>query len=245
LPHAKNTIEATSTATQVGLTGSDFMANCRAMLISTVLMVPQLRQFTFRNMMQQFVTVDPKSKIMGTSEKGLLQVGQFLPDSGTLRKSIVPKSKLSRTIQRQSIRELLVGNEKYTAIFVGTCFSGTLPNVDLIEKFWKDTRSYPIRRLVIQSTWHSHLMKYYPNYITKEEEDIAEESFYSEERIDLPTSVTNCVGLLPLLNSLFATANPPSVLVVVRPDLYVAHVKTIGNGADLDNALKFLSNTFV
>lgn len=217
------------------------------MLLSTALMLPQLRQFVFKNVMQQFVTTDPKSEIMGTSDKGLLQVGQFLPDSGSLRRSFVPKKSNNyppRMIQRNTIRELLIGNEKYAAIFVGTCFSGSLPNLDLIEKFWKDTRKLPIRRFIIQSTWHSHLAKYFPDYIEKEEESIAEESFYNEEIIDLPISLTNRVGLLPLLNSLFAATKPPSVLCIVRPDLYVAHVKLINNESDLDNALSFFTNTF-
>jgi hypothetical protein len=194
--------------------------------------------------MQQTLVTEPKSCIMGTSGKGLIQVGQFLPDSSTLRRSIVPKSKKQRIIQRNSIRELLIGNERYTAIFVGTCFSASLPNVDLIEKFWKETRAFPIRRLVVQSAWHSHFMKNYPEYISQEEESIAEESFYSEERIDLPISVTSRVGLLPLLTSVFASTKPPSVVVIVRPDLYVAHSQIINSETDLGNALQLLSATF-
>jgi hypothetical protein len=192
-----------------------------------------------------FVTIDPNSGIMGTSDKGLIQIGQFLPETGTLRRSILPKSKRPhRVIQRNSLHELLLGNENYTAILVGTCFSGQLPNNYLIEKFWKETRSYPIRRLVIQSACHCHLMGKYPDYVLKEEESIAEESFYSEERIDLPISVTNRVGLFPLLNSYFASEKPPSVLLIIRPDLYIAHSKLINNEGELDSALQFLSSTF-
>lgn len=86
----------------------------------------------------------------GTLDKGLVPTGQFLPDFGTLRRTVVPKSKKQqRTIQDNSIREPLIGNENYTAVFVGTRLEGQLRNDYLIKKFWKDTSSYPIRRLVI------------------------------------------------------------------------------------------------
>jgi hypothetical protein len=162
-----------------------------------------------------------------------------------LRKSHISKAHKQRFIQRNSLHELLINNEKYVAIFVGTCLSESKPNTHLMEKFWKDTRAYPIRRLVIQSTWHSHYTKIFPKYVTKDEQDIAEESFYTEERMDLPISVTSRVGLLPLLNSYLASSTPPSVLVIVRPDLYVAEAKLINNEIDLDEALKFLSSTII
>ncbi len=150
-----------------------------------------------------------------------------------------------RLIQRNTIHELLIDNQNYTAIFVGTCLGGSKPNTHLMEKFWKDTRAYPVRRLIIQSAWHSHNMKIFPEYVTKDEREVAEESFYTEERMDLPISVTSRVGLLPLLNSYLASSTPPSVLVIVRPDLYVAEAKLINNEIDLDEALKFLSSTII
>lgn len=192
-----------------------------------------------------WVTLDPASKALGTSTKGLIQPGHFLPDSSTLRKSLMTKANKQRLIQRNTVHELLIDNQNYTAIFVGTCFGGTKPNNHLIEKFWNDTRAYPIRRLVIQSAWHCHNMKYFPEYITKDEESIAEASFYTEERMDNPVSITNRVGLYSLLNSYLASNTPPSVLVIVRPDLYVADAKLIRSETDLEDAIKYLSSTVV
>jgi hypothetical protein len=185
---------------------------------------------------------------LGESDKGLLEVGHYLPDSGTLRKSFVPAASRSknrpRTIQRQTLREILIDNQQHAIILVGTCFAGTLPNTHLIEKFWKDTRRYPAKRIVIESAWHNHHTGHFPDYITKEEESIAEESFYSEERMDPPISVTSRVGLYNLLASYFSSGTPPCVMLVVRPDLYVAHVKLVTNEAELDHAMEYVASTF-
>lgn len=196
-------------------------------------------------MYQLYVAVDPSSNILGTSDKGLIEAGHFLPETGNLRKGILPKSKKPhKIIQRNTLRELLIGNENYTAIFIATCFQVQLPNDDLIEKFWTSTRSYPIRRLVIQSAWHSHVMGKYPKYVLKEEEAIAEESFYCEEKLDPSNSVASRVGLFPLLKAYFASEKPPSVLLIIRPDLYVAQSKIINNETELNGALEFLGSTF-
>ncbi len=189
--------------------------------------------------------IDCDSKILGTSSKELIQPGQFLPDSGNLRRSLMSKANKQRHIQRNIIHEILIDNKKCVAVFVGTCFSGSKPNTHLMEEFWKYTRSYPVRRLIVQSPWHSHDMKFFPEYILENERDVAEESFYCEEFMETSNSATSRVGLLPLLNSYFASSAPPSVLVFVRPDLYVAQARIIHNENDLDDALKFLSSNYI
>lgn len=192
--------------------------------------------------------VDSKlSSIMNhVSDKGLIEAGHFLPETGALRKSIVTSNSSHRThrIERFSLRELLVANDKYTVIFVGTCLPSNIPNLHLIEKFWKDTISKPIRRLVIQSACHSNFMAKLPEYVLEEEASIAEESFYSEEQIDFPNSVCNRVGLYSFLNSYFAGEHPYSVVLFVRPDLYVSHAKLVKNESELDEVLQCINTLF-
>lgn len=210
----------------------------------------QYTQFTFfidDFLYQLYVTIDPKgSDIMNqTSDKGLIESGHFLPETSNLRKSfIISASKRSRRIERHTLRELLIDNEKYTVIFVATCLPSTRPNSHLVEKFWKDTRPKPVRRLVIQSAHHSNFMAKLPEFVSDEEASIAEESFYSEERSDLPNSVSNRVGLYPLITSYFAGQQPPNVVLFVRPDLYVSHAKLVTHEAELDTALQFLSTLY-
>lgn len=179
-----------------------------------------------------------------TSDKGLIEAGHFLPETATLRKSYNISTKRSRYIQRYSLRELFIENHKFTVILVASCLASTKPNVHLIEKFWKDTRSKPVRRLVIQSTHNSRAMGKLPEYILEEEASTAEDSFYSEENSNLSNSVSNRVGLYPSLTSYFAGEQPSSVVLFVRPDLYVSHAKFVTNEDELEDALKFLSKIY-
>ena len=189
--------------------------------------------------------VHSNSNILGTSSEGLIEAGTFLPPTGTFRKSYVSQKNKPRTLERKTLREIFIGNHQFTAIFIGTCPAGYKPNVHLMEKFWKDTRGYPIRRLVIQSSYHSHVMKILPNYVDKDEEAIAEASFYSEEQLDVSISLTNRVGLMSWFTSYFGDKIPPSVVLMVRPDQYIAEAKLVKHEKDLDEALTFISSHYI
>lgn len=128
---------------------------------------------------------------------------------------------------------------------MGTRYSGAASNHDMIEKFWTHTRSLPVKRLVIQSVVNCKLARH-PAYIQEGERKEAEESFYNEERIDTPLSLTKQIGLLPLLsNRLSAVPNPPGVLLVVRPDFYISQAQLVHNEADLMSSLQYVSDMFV
>lgn len=186
-----------------------------------------------------------------TSDKGLIESGRFLLETGVLRRTFITsrssdngstgsRQHFTNFIQRVSLRDILSGSNKYTAIFVGTHLSSTVPNTHLIERFWEDTRSMSstIRRLVIQSACHSSSMTKPPDYVLSQED---EESFYSEEQIEFPNSVCNRVGLYPLLTSYFAGKQPPSVVLFVRPDLYVSHAKLVKDETELQAALQCIT----
>jgi hypothetical protein len=49
---AKSTIQFTSNATQTALMGSEFVSNIRATLVSFGLMLPQIRHYLFKFIMQ-------------------------------------------------------------------------------------------------------------------------------------------------------------------------------------------------
>ncbi|KAG1122239.1 hypothetical protein G6F42_011668 [Rhizopus arrhizus] len=245
-PIAKATIETTSNTTKVGVYGGPLFASIRNKLLSVALAFPHIKETAFKKMMQLFVAIDVNvSSIMTeTSDKGLIEAGHFLPETATLRKSYIISSKRHRCIQRYSLRELFIENHEFTVILVASCLASTKPNVHLIEKFWKDTRSKPVRRLVIQSAHHSRAMGKLPEYILEEEASTAEDAFYSEENSNLPNSVSNRVGLYPSLTSYFAGEQPSSVVLFVRPDLYVSHAKFVTNEDELEDALKFLSKIY-
>ncbi|GAA5816293.1 hypothetical protein MFLAVUS_009819 [Mucor flavus] len=244
-PHAKSTIETTGSATKTALTEDGFMSNLRGILISAALMVPQIRRYAFNNTMQLNVTVNNESKLIGTSDKGLILAGQYFPDTGPLRKSFFPKTGYSRTIERKSLREILVGNTEFVALFIDTCHSGTKPHTEQMEMFWTLTRNLPIRRIIVRSAWHCHSANVFPSFVTKEEESTAEESFYTEERIDLPMSVTNRIVSVPFYGSFFAGNTKPCVVMILRPDLYIANAEIItDDNSTLEHSLKLFDSVF-
>ncbi|KAF1800127.1 FAD binding domain-containing protein, partial [Mucor lusitanicus] len=245
-PIAKATIETTSNTTKVGVTGSALFASVRNVILSAALTFPQVKETAFKKLMQLFLAIDTDtSSIMTeTSDKGLIQAGHFLPETATMRRSLIVSSKRPRYIQRHSLRELLINNYDFTVIFVASCLASTKPNNHLVKKFWRDTGSKPVRRIVIQSTHHSKTSGQLPDYITEEEAPTAQDAFYSEENSNLPNSVSNRVGLYPLLTSYFAGEQPASVVLFVRPDLYVSHAKLVTNETELESALNFLSTIY-
>lgn len=239
------------------------MSNLRGILISAALMVPQIRRYAFNNTMQVKrsifffkkiltdwciklnVTVNNESKLIGTSDKGLILAGQYFPDTGPLRKSFFPKTGYSRTIERKSLREILVGNTEFVALFIDTCHSGTKPHTEQMEMFWTLTRNLPIRRIIVRSAWHCHSANVFPSFVTKEEESTAEESFYTEERIDLPMSVTNRIVSVPFYGSFFAGNTKPCVVMILRPDLYIANAEIItDDNSTLEHSLKLFDSVF-
>ncbi|ORE15576.1 hypothetical protein BCV71DRAFT_31791 [Rhizopus microsporus] len=234
-PHAASTIKMTSRATQAGITEGFLARNIREAAMSTMVMIPQVREYSFKNVMQLFVTVDGGSKLLGTSDKGLIKAGHFLPDSEGLRQRTLEKR--TSLIRRLNLHEILIGTTQYTAILVATCPSQTKPRLDLLEKFWIHARPYPVKRIIVESSWHTHFNQY-PLFVLPQEEQDAQTSFYSEERMDSPYSITSRVGLLPLFPKYFDGPSP-CVLVIVRPDLYVAQSKTVYNENDLVSALEY------
>ncbi|KAI8881007.1 hypothetical protein K501DRAFT_189987 [Backusella circina FSU 941] len=242
IPHAKETIKTTSVATETGLKEGYLMNITRQCLMSAVLGIPQMREYAFKTVMQQNLSISSSdSKILGTSDKGLIKSGTFFPDTVPLRKRFVPSGE--SLIERRSLRSYLTNNHQYVLLFVNTCHPANLPNEDILKTFWKRSKSYPVRRLVIQSPWHAHTTAR-PEYVTPDEFQDVENGFYIEERIEDTMSVTSRVGLLPLLSKYFGSSQEPSVLLMIRPDFYVTHARVVSNEADLESAYKYIDTVF-
>lgn len=183
------------------------------------------------------------SNLIGTSDKELLKGGLFLPVMEGLRQSYFSHFEPGRRIlQRLSLQDILFKNTQYITMLVATGFSSTEPSLKRIEKFWTITKKYPVRRLVIQSSYHIHRLKSLPSFVPKEDAEIAECSLYAEERMDSPLSVTNRVGLYPYLVDKSHVS--PYALVIIRPDLYVVESKLIYTEADLEKAVARLGTIF-
>ncbi len=188
------------------------------------------------------MTIDAStSKILGTSDKGLIKPGYFLPDTEPLRQHKFGKR--LGIIPRLNLRETLIQNDKFAVIFIGTCYSGANPNKDLMAAFWKYARSYPVKRIVVESSWHVHF-NHYPDFVLQQEEHDAQSSFYSEERLDSTLSLTSRSGLLSYFPK-YLSGPTPSAVLFVRPDLYVAQSKIVYNKDDLKAAMEYLNVIYV
>lgn len=248
-PVAKATIKTTGNANAASFSRSEIAGYVFTIAAFTALKIPQVRTMAFKNAMQLDVALDPKaSPILGKFDKGLLKPGQFLPNHDPLRRTIYPNASSSRNrfvVQRQTLRDILVLTDKTTVVFIGTRPPSTVSNQNIIEKLWKETRNLPVKRIIIQSTWNSRLALH-PSFILEEEKSIAEESFYNEERIDSPLSLTNQIGLLPFLSPKLTTErNPPGILLVVRPDYYISQAQLIHDEKELMSSLAYVQDMFV
>lgn len=167
---------------------------------------------------------------------------------GYLRKSYALKYTLGM-LQPKSLQEVISESNDYTLLFVSTSYSNYYPFEDLIKQFWISTRGYPVRRLVIRSSWHVNQMKYLPEYIKEEEASAALESFYSEISMESSESITKKVGLEQFFSNRFLktsdTEIQPKALILIRPDLHVASSKIIYNEQELNKALAYLDSIFV
>ncbi|KAI8975501.1 FAD binding domain-containing protein [Mycotypha africana] len=241
-PRVKATIKATSVSTETATSASPLMASMRFALMSMILKIPQIRTKIYKTVMQQDITIDPKIEgcILGTSDKSLIQPGQFLPDTGNLRPVLIQHN---GALQRKTLREILIGQQNLSAIYIGTCPGASTPNRELLEKFWIATRRYSkcIHRLVIQSLWYSHLSNTLPEFVSEDEKLSEQNSFWCEERIDNPISLTNRVGLYSWLMSYTASAIAPAVILIVRPDLYVVQARLVSNENELNSALAYFT----
>ncbi|KAI8887236.1 hypothetical protein K501DRAFT_242649 [Backusella circina FSU 941] len=241
-PHARKTIETTSSVTSTGLKEGFLVDFTRQCVMTTALAVPQLREYLYKTITQQSLAILPESsKILGTSDKGLIKVGEFFPDTVPLRKRFIPLGE--SLIERRTFRSFLLNNHRFTLVLVNTSHSTNLPNEKIAKEFWTKSRSYPVRRIVIQSPWHTHTASK-PDYVTKDEVQDADNGFYIEERIEDPISVSSRSGLLPLLSKYLNNDSQPSVLLMLRPDMYVTHARIIHNEADLESAYEYVDSVF-
>jgi hypothetical protein len=151
-----------------------------------------------------------------------------------LRKRFIPAGE--SIIERRTLRSFLTSVHQFTVILVNTSYATNLPNEDLVRSFYQRTS---MKRVVIQSPWHTHTTAR-PDYA----DGNVENEFYIEERIEDSISVTSRVSLLPLLSRHASSSKQPSVLLVVRPDFYVSHARIVKDSSDLDSAFEYIDGLF-
>ncbi|KAI8976155.1 FAD binding domain-containing protein [Pilobolus umbonatus] len=238
--HAKNTIKQTGTATKAAMAEGTIISHIRIIVMTIILAIPYIRQTTFSAMMQQKLTLH--SDIMGTSDTPLIKEGVFIPESAPLRRKIIKRMGRSQ-MERIPIREILKRTDQYTLILLCTGHPRNRPNTEMIQHFWKSRRSYPMKKVIVESSWHSRTNRC-PLFVDDNEIEMATDSFYIEENMEVSDSITKRVGLFPLLSKYFKDSNPPSALVIVRPDLYVAQASIIRSVSDIETSLFLMDSLY-
>ena len=173
----------------------------------------------------------PSAKIT----KGLIEPGKFMLDTGVLRKRII-----TNDLERRTLHQVLQGNTgKIFMIWIGSRPS-RVDQCPWTSGFWNKfiSRNYAaVRPVVIESTWHMHTNTA-PAYV--DELQTAEAAFWTEDKWDADDSVSKRVGLVDHMRDKII----PAVIVVVRPDLYVAFSCLVTSLKDMDSAFEYLDGYF-
>ena len=160
-------------------------------------------------------------------------------ETGLLRKRILTSA--SR-LERKTLRDILQGcRDQHTIIFVGSRPSRRT-YCPWTRDFWikvsKTYSSQAVQPIIIESTWHTRDSRV-PDYVEEKEQENVGDIFWLEDRWDTSDSVSKRVGLTA---HMWDKPETPAAIVIVRPDLYVAHSSLIRSTEDIDSALQVLGS---
>ncbi|KAI9475357.1 FAD binding domain-containing protein [Zychaea mexicana] len=247
-PIAEQVLKSTGGMTSVGFRNSKLLAFVLYYVMSAVMSFESMRTFIVSQMMQLTLQIPKDSPLLlvnaNSKKAGLIEPGQYLHETALLRKRIL--TDYSSRLERRTLRDILHGcQDQHAIIFIGTRPSRRT-YCPWTRDFWikaKKTYSPKVARpIVIESTYHSRDSRI-PDYVGIEEEPQAEylksveDAFWLEDRWDVHDSVTKRVGLTA---HMWDKPETPAAIVIVRPDMYVAHSSIITSSSDIDSALEVL-----
>ncbi|KAI7860348.1 FAD binding domain-containing protein [Circinella umbellata] len=244
-PIAEQVLKATGNMTSAGFRNSYLLSTILYYVMSAVMSIERVRTFIVSQMMQLRVEVPKDSPLLlpnSSSNRrqkntGLIEPGSYLHETGPLRKRILTHA---LRLERKTLRDILQGcRDQHAVIFVGSrpsrrtycCWT---------QDFWtkvKKTYSFQVvQPVIIESTWHARDSRV-PDYVEEKEKENAEDVFWLEDRWDTLDSVSKRIGLTA---HMWDKPETPAAIVIVRPDLYVAHSSLVRSTEDIDFALEVL-----
>ncbi|KAI8367469.1 uncharacterized protein BYT42DRAFT_127390 [Radiomyces spectabilis] len=193
--------------------------------------LPMVRRNAIATVLQVRLSIESNSPLLRPSPSSssyLISPGQFMPDTNPWRRRTLSDS--SQFVQK-TLRQILHKSPRHTALWISARHmwqnSDTLASV-----FWRKVSNYreAVRPIIVETS--SHVGKYgNPDYV----DDGSEENLW----VDYHSSVlSKRIGLDQYLSN---HENPPTALIILRPDLYVAHSCLVNTPEDIDEALSFLS----
>jgi hypothetical protein len=236
-PVVEATMKATGSATAAGITDSWFYSLVRIAAIRAALWFDSFRSKVIEGILQNQVTIS-SSLIFprpGDAAK-LVEPGTMVKDSNPLVRRCVEDDAVERLTLRQILFNYTTHN-KHVAMLVTSRYASQ-PLFPWTEYFYKAPLPKETwGRVIIEPSCGVNSYRL-PFYVKEDKED-ARNVFWIEDHVRLVEdqfTVSKRVGLTEYLNE----ANPPAVLVVIRPDLYIAHSCLVRSQSDIDKVFDLL-----
>ncbi|KAL9546938.1 hypothetical protein MBANPS3_006429 [Mucor bainieri] len=257
-PVAENVITQTGNATELAMSVSFVMAIFRYFVSSSAFSMSKLKEYGMSTLLQLHLALEASSPLVNTvPEPPLIEAGKFLPETALLLKRSIANDGPEHLLERKTLHQIVSNTGKHTALWVSTR-PAAYASSPLTPLFWSKLQTNfgnSIRPVIVESMWHV------PEYsLAKDiEAKISQLCENDEQRIVIAEklesenfwveyhpsstydSITKMVGLQAHLDTCSTdTEHPPSALVLVRPDLYIAHSTLVNTEEDIDRAFEFL-----
>lgn len=190
----------------------------------------------------------------------MITAGKFLPETALLLKRSISNDGSEHLLEKKTLHQIVSRTGKHTALWVSTRPAGYNPS-SLTSKFWNKLQTSfgnSIRPVIIESIWHAseyslakEIKVNIANLCGNDKqriiivEKLESENFWVEYHpSNTYDSITKMVGLQSHFDDCSITEEPPTALVIVRPDLYIAHATLVNSEDDINKAFAFL-NTYI
>ncbi|GAN00992.1 monooxygenase FAD-binding protein [Mucor ambiguus] len=257
-PAAENVISQTDNATELAMSVSFVMAIFRYFVSSSSFSLSKLKEYGMSTLLQLHLALEASSPIVNKVPKPpLIEASKFLPETALLLKRSIANDRPEHLLERKTLHQIVSNTGKHAALWISTR-PAAYASSPLTSLFWSKLQTSfrdSIRPVIVESMWHVPEYSLAKDIETKISElcendeqrmviakKLESENFWVEYHPSSSyDSITKMVGLQEHLDKCSAdTEHPPSALVIVRPDLYIAHSTLINTEEDIDKAFEFL-----
>ncbi|KAF1797630.1 FAD binding domain-containing protein [Mucor lusitanicus] len=259
-PVADNVISQTGNATELAMSVSFVMAIFRYFVSSSAFSMSKLKEYGMSTLLQLHLALEASSPLVNAvPEPSLIEAGKFLPETALLLKRSIANDEPAHLLERKTLHQIVSNTGKHTVLWVSTRPAAYNAS-PLTLLFWGKLQTSfgnTIRPVIVESMWHV------PEYSLASDieiriselcngdkqriviaEKLESENFWVEYHHPASTydSITKLIGLETHLKTCRPAdvQDPPSALVIVRPDLYIAHSTLVNTAQDIDRAFEFL-----
>ncbi|ORZ00228.1 FAD binding domain-domain-containing protein [Syncephalastrum racemosum] len=238
-PIAAEVLQATGKITEMMMSDNIVSNTVRTVALRATVYFDFMKANLFEAMLQTALQIDPESPIVFPRPKNaraLPDPGMMLKETSALtRRAIIDK----HTMDRRSIRQVLhpfTRQNKHVALLVTTRL-GSQRASPWPQPFFQARLPEACGRVIIEPSFAATSYTV-PEYA--EGTEGAEDVFWIENHGRLSNDAYTLSKRIGLTDCLTAEEEPPAALLLVRPDLYIAHSCFIRTQDDLDKAIGLL-----